>query len=238
LLTTALAAKAEASGNRPPTVTAGVEPLYCRGDYVEIRVRGVDPDGDRLTYAIDAAGDDLPEGLALGARSGRIRGILRRTGDEGSSTGYDVIVVATDPGGLSGSVAFNIFSIACTEPRISRFVLVDAKRDRDIRMLVDGDVLSLRRLPKRLSIRVDAYPETLDDSFYGGIVESVRFELDGRHVRTENVPPYALGGDERGDFAPFDLRRGRHRLEAIPYDADRGSGNEGEAASIELSVVR
>jgi hypothetical protein len=215
-----------------------VEPLYCRGDYVEIRVLGSDPDGDRLRYAIDPASDALPTGLTLGACSGRIRGILRRTNDEGSSTGYDVVVVASDPGGLSGSVAFHLFSIACEEPRISRFVLVDAKRERDIRMLVDGDVLSLHRLPRHLSIRVDAYPETLAESFYGGVVESVRFELDGQPVRTENQPPYSLGGDVDGDYATFPLRHGLHTLTATPYDANHGGGTQGLPRSIDFRVIK
>jgi hypothetical protein len=229
---------ASGSGNRPPVLSADVEDLYCRGDDVVICIEGDDPDGDRLTYRVDPVGAALPTGLALGRKSGCIRGILRRTGDEGSSTGYDVVVTARDPGGLEGSVAINIFSIACEEPRISRFVLVDAGRDRDLRTLRDGDVLSLRKLPPKLTIRVDAYPETMAESFYGGIVESIRFVLDGVEGRTENVAPYALGGDIRGDYARVRLPRGKHMLTAIPFDADAGGGKQGEAKSIEIEVVR
>jgi hypothetical protein len=224
-----------ASANEPPRVRAKVADLYCRGDLVAIRVRAFDPDGDPLIFSIDPAGDPLPSGLELDPVSGRIRGILRRTGEEGSSTGYDVIVVATDPGGLTGSVAFNIFSLACEEPRISRFVLVNAKKDRDIGTLSDGQVVRLRS--RRLSIRVDAYPETPEESFYGGIVESVAFELDGSAVRIENFAPYALGGDIQGDFAPFALTPGPHTLTATPFDADLGGGKQGEARTIQFKVV-
>jgi hypothetical protein len=236
LITLACAPGARASDNRPPRLDADIEDLYCRGDYVVIRMQGVDPDGDPLTYRIDPAGAALPTGLALGSKSGRISGVLRRTGDEGSSTDYDVVVTATDPRGLSASLAINVFSIACEEPRISLFTLVDAKRDRDVAILKDGDVLSLRSLPKKLSVRVDAYPETLAESFYGGVVESIRFELDGVAIRTENVPPYALGGDIHGDYASFRLTPGPHTLTAIPFDSDAAGGKQGEAKTISFEV--
>lgn len=237
LVTLAYSPPASASGNRPPQLDADVEDLYCRGDYVVIQIRGGDPDGDPLRYRIDPAGGALPTGLTLGRKSGRISGVLRRTDDEGSSTGYDVVVKATDPCGLSASITINIFSIACEEPRISLFTLVDAKRDRDVITLKDGDVLSLRSLPRRLSVRVDAYPETLAESFYGSVVESIRFELDGFVVRTENVPPYALGGDIRGDYASFRLTPGPHTLTAIPFDADAAGGDQGEAKTISFEVL-
>jgi len=237
LVTLAQAPAVGASGNRPPQLDADVEDLYCRGDYVVIQIHGGDPDGDPLTYRLDPASAALPTGLTLGRKSGRISGVLRRTDDEGSSTGYDVVVTATDSCGLSASLAVNIFSIACEEPRISLFTLVDAKRDRDVAILKDGDVLLLRSLPRKLSVRVDAYPETLAESFYGGVVESTRFELDGVAIRTENVPPYALGGDIRGDYASFRLTPGPHTLTAIPFDADAASGKQGEAKSISFDVV-
>jgi hypothetical protein len=223
--------------NRPPRLRASVADLYCRGDYVVIRIRAIDPDGDPLIYGVDASGAALPTGLALGRKNGRIRGVLRRTGDEGSSTGYDVVVTATDPGGLSGTLPIHIFSIACEEPRISLFTLVDAEQDRDVRILKDGDTLSLSELPRRLNVRTDAYPETLAESFYGGIVESVRFELDGVPVRTENAQPFAPGGDTDGNYATFALTLGSHTLTAIPFDGASASGKQGEVKSVSFEVI-
>ena len=143
--------------NRPPEASVSVEQLYCRGGYVVIRVKGTDPDGDRLVYTIDPAGNDLPESLTLETRSGRIEGILRRSDSEGSSTGYEIVVVVTDPGGLSDSVKVDLFSIACDEPVISRFVLVDSKHDRDVRVLRDGDIIKLGWLKGRFSVRVESF---------------------------------------------------------------------------------
>ncbi len=234
----AMSDSAFASENRAPRIRVSVEPLYCRGDYVTIPLRASDPDGDPLKYRIDPAAGILPDGLTL--RSGspaRILGVLERTGDEGSSTSYDVTVVATDPGGLSASVVVGIFSVACEEPRISLFKLVDATSDKDLQMLRDGALIDLRILPTRLTIRADAYPETLDDSFYGSIVQSVRFELDGLPVRVENSPPYALGGDTKGDYASVILTPGAHTLTAIPYAADDATGAQGLAKTIYFDVL-
>jgi len=236
-LVTATPLFALATENQAPRLRASVADLYCRGDYVVIRIRGIDPDGDALVYRIDPAGAALPTGLSLGRKSGRIRGVLRRTGDEGSSTAYDVVVTATDPGGLSGRLAITIFSIACEEPRISLFTLVDAGEDGDLRVLKEGAVLSLGKLPTQLSVRADAYPETFAESFYGGIVESVRFELDGTSVRTENVAPYALGGDANGNYARFPLTLGIHTLTAIPYDGNSATGKQGEPKSVTFEVT-
>ena len=57
-----------------------------------------------------------------------------------------------------------------------------------------GDVLNLAELPPRL---------TIVDSLFGAVAGSVEFFHNGRSVRTENVAPYALGGDAApGVFAP------------------------------------
>jgi len=234
----ALSDSAISMENRPPTIHVSVEPVYCRGDYVVIPIRATDPDGDLLNYRIDPSTGSLPEGLALNSGSpARIRGVLKRTGSEGSSTNYDVTVVATDKGGLSASFNVNIFSIACEEPRISLFKLVDATKDTDLQILRDDNKINLQKLPKRLTIRADAYPATLDDSFYGSIVESVRFILDGVPVRIEDVRPYALGGDKKGDYTSFTLLPGTHSLTAIPYTTDNAGGTEGLAKTIYFNVV-
>ncbi len=69
------------SGRKQPC--ADVEDLYCRGDYVVIRVGGNDPDGDPLTYRIDPADAALPTGLSLERKSGRISGVLTALANAG-----------------------------------------------------------------------------------------------------------------------------------------------------------
>jgi hypothetical protein len=221
-----------ATANRPPTVSVDVEFLYCRGDFVEIAVRGADPDNDPLSYELTDESGPLPNDLRINRRSGLIRGVLGFDEGGGSSTPYDVEVAAVDPGGLSATVSFSIFSVACEEPRISRFVLVDARRDVDLRMLRDGDTLTQSR---PIDIRVDAFPDALEDSFYGQVVDSVRLELDGRLVRVERQPPYALSGDRNGDYRRMMLPVGHHTLTATAYDGD---GNAGESETISFEVRR
>ena len=69
------------------------------------------------------------------------------------------------------------------------------------------------------------------------IVESVRFELDGRRIRTENLPPYALGGDTEGNYASFPISAGTHTLTAIPFGANNAGGRQGVSKSVTFEVV-
>ena len=74
------------------------------------------------------------------------------------------------------------------------FSLVDTNTDSVIRIIENGDVIDLRdNNADALSIVV----EVLSND-----VESVSFSLNGESIRTEYLAPYALGGDEAGDFSP------------------------------------
>lgn len=214
--------------NSPPTISVEVADFYCRGDYLEIDFQASDPDGDPIVFGLSPANGPLPQGLRFVKRSGVIKGILEHSPEEGSSTGYDVSVVASDPGGLTATADINIFSIACEEPRISRFVLVDPLSDLDLRTLKDGDAIR-----RNLAIRVDAYPESPEESFYGGIVQSVEFVLDGSIVKHDRSAPYAVGVEIAGDFRPLRLTVGSHVLVATAFDA---AGNPGETQTIHLTV--
>ena len=71
-------------------------------------------------------------------------------------------------------------------------------------------------------------------------VESVRFTWRSpvsRSRRVENIEPYALGGDRRGDYRTIKLWPGTHAIEATPFDRDRARGQAGQSLSIRLDVV-
>ena len=92
-----------------------------------------------------------------------------------------------------------------------------------------GDVLNLAELPPRL---------TIVDSLFGAVAGSVGFFHNGQSVRTENVVPYALGGDAPpGVFAPYDLPIGPNTIRTVYYQlANRGGQILGES-SIEFHVI-
>lgn len=92
-----------------------------------------------------------------------------------------------------------------------------------------GDVLNLAELPPRL---------TIVDSLFGAVAGSVEFFHNGQSVRTENVVPYALGGDAPpGVFAPYDLPIGPNTIRTVSYQlANRGGQILGET-SIEFHII-
>lgn len=110
---------------------------------------------------------------------------------------------------------------------VTDFILVDAVTDTDIRPLLHGDILVLDDLPAELSIRAQVSP------FSGSIVFSVD---EDDNFQTENVSPYALGGDSDGDFSPVLLETGEYDLSAIPFANENGGGNAGGGRTIPFEV--
>jgi hypothetical protein len=89
--------------------------------------------------------------------------------------------------------------------------------------------LNLAELPPRL---------TIVDSLFGGAVGSVDFFHNGQRIRTENVAPYALGGDyPPGVFVPFDLPIGPNTVRSVYYQFSNRRGAVLGEASIEFDVI-
>lgn len=112
---------------------------------------------------------------------------------------------------------------------VTKFVLIDAKSDKPIRELKDGDVIDWRNLKN--PINIEAKTE--------GEVKSVRFRLEGKvnFTRTENVKPWALVGDNKGDFKDWRPANGSYSLTATPYDLRGAVGTEEESLSITFDVT-
>ncbi|MEM8843033.1 MAG: hypothetical protein AAGD47_14795, partial [Pseudomonadota bacterium] len=66
---------------------------------------------------------------------------------------------------------------------------------------------------------------------------SVQFVLNGKVVQTENVAPYALFGDNKGDFASGDLENGSYTLVANFYEGKNGGGAMLGSDSVEFVVT-
>ncbi|SDM24626.1 Por secretion system C-terminal sorting domain-containing protein [Catalinimonas alkaloidigena] len=108
------------------------------------------------------------------------------------------------------------------------FMLVDADTDADLMELKDGATLNLSTLPPHLTVRVE---------FPGLSFGSVVFSLNATPVQTENQAPYALAGDNNGDFAPFAFPYGTQVLTALPYSQPNGLGVAELPATVHFSVV-
>ncbi len=111
---------------------------------------------------------------------------------------------------------------------VTGFTLVNAQTDRDIGPLLDGGTIDLAKTGGRLNVRADV----------SGKVASVRFDLNGqRNYLTENVAPYALGGDTNGDYRGSTPSPGKHTLTATPYPQKGAAGPAGKRLSVTFTVV-
>mmetsp|Transcript_7692 Transcript_7692/g.21404 ORF Transcript_7692/g.21404 Transcript_7692/m.21404 type:complete len:958 (+) Transcript_7692:402-3275(+) len=112
------------------------------------------------------------------------------------------------------------------------FALINAVTDAEIGPLTQGQTLDLNQLPtSSLSIRADV----------SGAWGSVKFDLDGNQgVQTENVAPYALGGDSSGDYKAVAALAniGSHTVTATPYSGSGGSGSPGTSLTVVFTVAQ
>ena len=121
------------------------------------------------------------------------------------------------------------------QPAVSGLALYNADTDQRVRALTPTDVVDLGDLgTQNLSVVADV----------AGSVGSVRFSFSGptagrSNYRTESVAPYALGGDQNGDFAavPELSQPGTYTITATPYTGANGGGTTGQPLTVRLSVT-
>jgi hypothetical protein len=146
--------------------------------------------------------------------------VLRLTANDGAlSVGDDVTVTVNPPQPSSGQAVIS-------------FTLIDSTTDEPIATfdpLTNGAILNLATLPTRyLNIRANTSP---------AVIGSVRFALDGKsNFLTDNRAPYALRGDNNGNFHGMKFGLGTHTLTATPYTGTNARG-PGTALTITFSVI-
>jgi len=240
----------------------------CYGEYenFQVKTKALNTYNANVRYSVvppdpNEAGayeQRLPEDLSLDPLTGRITGVhrfnqflsLRRSlgQDNGErrlecSQGFNIKILVenldTDEEEL---VTVDFFTFPCDAPLVSHFMFVDTERNRDIRPMIDDDIFNLGWAEGRLTIRAVVSPEEAGDACVesGKIVDKVKFVLDGKHVRTESKPPYAIGGDQTGldgwgNFWPFDIKEGDHILVATAIGKD---GKPGPPTEVHFSITK
>lgn len=113
---------------------------------------------------------------------------------------------------------------------ITGISLIDARMNQPVAQfdpLQTGSTLYLDQLPEQLNLVAHSSEDT----------ESVVFDLnESVQFRTENVAPYALYGDNGGNFLPWKPRPGSYEVTATAFDEDGGRGYPGESLSIQFQV--
>ena len=112
---------------------------------------------------------------------------------------------------------------------INSLTLVNAKTDKDLWELHDGDTLNLANFETNsLTVRANSNPK---------IVGSVAFLLNGHEVKVENFWPYSLFGDDNGNYHGLPLQEGKYILSAIPYFKSNEQGEEGVISTIKITII-
>ncbi|MEO0525920.1 MAG: choice-of-anchor D domain-containing protein [Bacteroidota bacterium] len=133
----------------------------------------------------------------------------------------------TGDAGIALTVNFEVVDTSVVE--ISNFMLIDADTDTEIGPIADGDVIDLANFDAN-SFNISAVPSEE--------VGSVVFDFNGTTgFQTENVAPYALGGDRRGNFNSLAFPLGINTVTATAFLGSNGSGQEGLPSTISFEVV-
>ncbi|HTF21884.1 MAG TPA: T9SS type A sorting domain-containing protein, partial [Chryseolinea sp.] len=181
-------------------------------------VTKLDTHGNKVWHKIiGGSGNDLASAAAV-ASSGKflVAGYSDSdvSGDksENSRGGFDYWVVALK---------------APNHPVVTSLTLMNAHTDREIQELKDGDVINLTECGNLLDIRANI---TADK------ITKVSFNLNGpvTHQQTETVSPYALFGDQDGNFFGKKLVPGAYRLTVTPYV----NGIKGAVHTISFTVIK
>jgi len=160
----------------------------------------------------------------IGDVNGKFIPWLPRTGHYTLETTAYTEKSARGEAGFSQKIAFSVINTAA----IDSLILVNADTDEDIGPL--GDVIELSSLPTQ-NISIRAAPNTEN-------VTGVLFRLSGEqhYARFEFKPPYALFGDQEGDYRPW-FRRGpepgKYRLATTVF----AGVNMGEPTIREFEVI-
>ena len=123
-----------------------------------------------------------------------------------------------------------LFQVINNDLYISDFHLVDAANDTEVGVLPKYEAFIEPALyPGGLSIRAVAGDETA----------SVVFSVAGQEDQVERVAPFALGGDEAGNYTPVDFleQPGAYIVYATPYDNVQASGEAGVPLKINMIVA-
>ncbi|GAB3025562.1 hypothetical protein GCM10027185_25910 [Spirosoma pulveris] len=138
----------------------------------------------------------------------------------------------TGTAGTALTVSFTVINQASTSQQLTHFWLVNADTDQPIQELTAGTQLNLSSLPTR-NLNIQAVTEP-------AAVGSVAFNLSGQqsYQVVEGVAPYALFGDNQGDYLGWTPAVGTYTLTATPYAGANATGAIGTALTVDFTVVK
>jgi hypothetical protein len=149
----------------------------------------------------------------------RVGGANATFADMSSGRGESTVVppVAVEPVAVPETVEPVAVPETVTPPvtvagqQVVSFTLVDAKTDKDIMTIANGSKISLKAIgAEKLNVRAN---------LANGTSSVVKMELSGADSksRLDDKAPYALFGDEAGDYNNWSAKKGSFTLKASTY---------------------
>ena len=173
--------------------------------------------------------------MSSGAHSGHALACSHTTSPNRNNKGlsedletYSTTVVAMFQRASLVSTLFVAFLATLTSAQsIANFTLVNANANKDIRTLRDGETFT--KPSSAINVRANTSPDE---------VGLVVFEVNGTEFRIENVFPYALAGDNEGNYLRWDYPVGSEiTITATPYSEANGEGSAGTPLNISFTIV-
>uniref|UniRef100_UPI001FF45A61 DUF5060 domain-containing protein n=1 Tax=Telluribacter sp. SYSU D00476 TaxID=2811430 RepID=UPI001FF45A61 len=213
----------DVTANKAPTVNAGADQtVSLPQNSATLTGTANDPDGSIISYQwVQTSGPN--NAILTDANSNRLIASELVPGT------YTFRLTVTDDKGASSVDEASVKVLS--NQKVVSFTLMNADTDQPIRELTVNDVLNLATLPTRnINIRANTEPYP---------VGSVKFELTGSpgRIQTETGFPYALYGDNNGDFNAWMPNLGSYSLTCTPYTGAGATGAIGTALTVNFTIM-
>lgn len=119
--------------------------------------------------------------------------------------------------------------LAGVTPSVTALKLIDADTNQPIQTIGNGATIDLSKLAtKHLNVQ----------AIVSGGVGSVKFGYDANvSYHLENTAPFALAGDNNGDFNAWTPSTGAHTLRATPFSLTKAAGVQGTTRKVSFTVI-
>lgn len=137
------------------------------------------------------------------------------------------------PSDVDDADATDVTDTRIPDPTITSFTLIDAENDTPVSVydpIPPGAVINLAKLPSSaINIRANTVPPE---------VGSVRFDLgEMGTVNVDDTAPYAMMGDENGDYAAWRPDPGTYDLQAKAFSEAGAEGIPGRIRRLQFELV-
>src|SRR5690606_31535661 len=118
----------------------------------------------------------------------------------------------------------NLWKLTPENNLVTSFTLVNSVTDTDIMQLEEGDTIYT---DQHVNIRANVY----------GTVGSVKFFVNGSPFSLESVAPYALAGDNSGNYHEWMKPAGNVQIRAVPYTLSGAGGAAGSSFIVNVKII-